>query len=105
MYLLEEVKQTSNGTIEDITQIRDEMLRAKHEFRKQFSFYSQDLINHIFRHPYTKINHLKEDLRVSRSTATKYLDELSEANFLKKKQGRDIYYINSKLFEILVDKK
>jgi Fic family protein len=106
LYLLEGVKQTSIGTIEDITQIREEMLRAKHEIRKQFSFYSQDLINHIFRHPYTKINHLKEDLRVSRPTATKYLDELSEANFLKKvKQGRDNYYINNNLLEILVDNK
>ena len=106
LYLLEGVKQTSIGTIDDITQIREEMLRAKHQIRKQFSFYSQDLINHIFRHPYTKINHLKEDLRVSRPTATKYLDELSEANFLKKvKLGRDNYYINQKLLEILVDNK
>ena len=106
LYLLEGVKQTSIGTIEDITQIREEMLRAKHEIRKNFSFYSQDLINHIFRHPYTKINHLKEDLRVSRPTATKYLDELSDANFLKKvKLGRDNYYINSNLLEILADKK
>jgi len=106
LYLLEGVKQTSKGTIEDIKQIREEMLRAKHQIRKKFSFYSQDLINHIFRHPYTKINHLKDDLRVSRPTATKYLNELTEANFLKKvKQGRDNYYINYNLLEILVDNK
>lgn len=102
LYMLEGVKQTSIGTIEDITQIREEMLKTKHEIRRQFSFYSQDLINHIFRHPYTKINHLKDDLRISRPTATKYLDELSEANFLKKvKQGRDYYFINRNLIEIL----
>lgn len=106
LYLLDGVKQTSIGTIEDIKQIRDEMLRVKHEIRKQFSFYSQDLINHIFRHPYTKINHLKDDLRVSRPTATKYLEELSEAHFLKKvKQGRDNYYINNNLLEILIHNK
>lgn len=106
LYMLEGVKQTSMGTIEDIKLIRDEMLKAKHQIRRQFSFYSQDLINHIFRHPYTKINHLQQDLRVSRPTATKYLDELSEANFLKKvKQGRDNYYINSTLLEILADNK
>lgn len=106
LYLLEGVKQTSIGTIEDIAQIREQMMQAKHQIRRQFSFYSQDLINHIFRHPYTKINYLKEDLKVSRPTATKYLDKLSEANFLKKlKQGRDNYYINSKLLEILVDNK
>lgn len=106
LYMLEGVKQTSKSTIEDITEIREEMLSVKHEIRKQFSFYSQDLINHIFRHPYTKINHLKKDLRISRPTATKYLNELSEANFLKKvKQGRDNYYINYNLLKILVDKK
>lgn len=106
LYMLEGVKQTSIGTIDDIKKIREEMLRVKHQIRKEFSFYSQDLINHIFRHPYTKINHLKEDLRVSRPTATKYLNELSESGFLEKiKQGRDNYYINSILMEILVDNK
>ncbi len=105
LYMLEGVRQTSISTIEDITQIREEMLRTKHQIRKKFSFYSQDLINHIFRHPYTKINHLKEDLRISRPTATKYLDELSEANFLEKvKQGRSNYFINKNLLEILIDK-
>jgi len=106
LYMLEGVKQTSMGTIEDITQIRDEMLKVKHDIRRQFSFYSQDLINHIFRHPYTKINHLKDDLRISRPTAAKYLDELSEAGFLMKlKMGRDNYYVNSNLLDILVDNK
>ena len=106
LYLLEGVKQTSIGTIEDIIQIREEMLKTKHQIRKQYSFYSQDLINHIFSHPYTKINHLKDDLNLSRPTATKYLDELSDANFLKKiKQGRDNYYLNSNLIKIIVKNK
>lgn len=105
IYMLEGVKQTSKGTIEDIIQIRDGMQETKHQIRRQFSFYSQDLINHIFRHPYTKINHLKKDLRVSRPTATKYLDELASAGLLTKhKQGRDNYYINTLLLEILADK-
>lgn len=106
LYMLEGVKQTSIGTIEDIKQIREEMLRTKHQIRKEFPFYSQDLINHIFRHPYTKIQHLMQDLNVSRPTATKYLDELAEAGFLEKvKQGRDNYYINSRLLNILANKK
>ncbi|MCG2587182.1 Fic family protein [Rhodohalobacter sulfatireducens] len=106
LYMLEGVAQTSKGTIADIINIREQMMQAKHQIRKQFSFYSQDLINHIFRHPYTKINHLKEDLRISRPTATKYLDELSGAGFLDKvKQGRDNYYINSKLLVVLTGEK
>jgi Fic family protein len=106
LYMLEGVKQTSIGTIEDISQIRDEMMNTKHQIRDKYSFYSQDLINHIFRHPYTKINHLMEELNVSRPTATKYLDELSNAGFLDKvKQGRDNYYINRRLLEILTDNR
>lgn len=102
LYMLEGVKQTSIGTIADIKLIREQMMHTKHQIRSQFSFYSQDLINHIFRHPYTKINHLKDDLKVSRPTATKYLDQLSEANFLSKvKQGRDNYYINTRLLNVL----
>lgn len=106
LYMLEGIKQTSIGTINDIQQIREEMLSAKHQIRKEFAFYSQDLINHIFRHPYTKIQHLMQDLKVSRPTATKYLDELAEGGFLdKKKQGRDNYYVNRKLLDILATKK
>ena len=106
LYMLEGVKQTSIGTIEDISQIRDEMMNTKHQIRDNFSFYSQDLINHIFRHPYTKINHLMEDLDVSRPTATKYLDELSNAGFLDKvKQGRNNYYINQRLLDIMTDNR
>lgn len=106
LFMLEGVSQTSKGTIKDVTSIREQMMITKHEIRSRFAFYSQDLINHIFRHPYTKINHLKDDLRVSRPTATKYLNELSEAGFLEKvKQGRNNYFINQQLLEILADNR
>lgn len=55
LYILEGIKQTSIDTIQDIKTIREIMMSTKHLIRKNFSFYSQDLINHIFRHPYTKI--------------------------------------------------
>ena len=45
----------------------------------QFRFYSQDLINNLFSHPYTKIQFVEHDLNVSRLTATKYLDALADA--------------------------
>lgn len=46
------------------------MQKYKHEIRKNFRFYSQDLLNILFRHPYTKIEHLEKNLQVSRLTAT-----------------------------------
>jgi Fic family protein len=103
LYMLEGVANTSRQTITVITGIRDLMMDYKHRIRKEFPFYSQDLINHLFKHPYSKINYLKKDLKVSRQTAAKYLDELAEAGLLEKvKQGRDNYYINHALLELLI---
>ena len=53
-------------------------------------------------HPYTKIEFVQNDLNVSRLTATKYLDALTDAELLRKiKVGRTNYYINVALNAIL----
>ena len=53
-------------------------------------------------HPYTKIDFVERDLKVSRLTATKYLDALAGAGFLQKvKVGRSNYYVNVALNAIL----
>ena len=53
-------------------------------------------------HPYTKIEFVQNDLNVSRLTATKYLDALTDAELLRKiKVGRTNYYINMALNAIL----
>ena len=60
-------------------------------------------INHLFNHPYTKIDFLMKTLNVSRPSAAKYLDELTEGGFLhKEKIGRSNYYINITLMNILL---
>ena len=70
--------------------------------RERYRFYSQDLINNLFNHPYTKIDFIRRDLKVSRLTATRYLDELAEGGFVhKQKVGRSNYYINLPLYRIL----
>ncbi len=47
---------------------------------------------------------MQQDLKVSRLTASKYLDALAEAGFVqKKKAGRNNYYINFALNQILLD--
>ena len=75
----------------------------KHRIRNQYKFYSQDLINNLFTHPYTKIAFIERDLNVSRLTATKYLDALAEQRFLQKQKiGRTNYYINVALNRILI---
>lgn len=53
-------------------------------------------------HPYTTIGFVERDLKVSRLTATKYLDALTRAGFVQKvKVGRSNYYVNVALNEVL----
>jgi len=47
---------------------------------------------------------LERSLNVSRKTATNYLNSLTADGFLhKQKSWRDVYYINTALFEILTE--
>ncbi len=66
------------------------------------NIYSQDLLNNLFRHPYKKIEFLEPDLGKARPTATKYLERLVEAGFVRKtKSGKSYYFINDPLMDIL----
>ncbi len=106
VYMLEAVEETASDTIKTIKAMRSLLAEYKHEIREKFKFYSQDLINHLFNHPYTKIDFLKDDLDVSRITATKYIEALVAEGFLQKhRAGRNNYYINKKLVEILTAEK
>ena len=53
-------------------------------------------------HLYTKIEFVQRDLGVSRITATKYLEALTEGGFVQKKKiGRGNYYVNLALNAVL----
>jgi Fic family protein len=102
LYMLTAVEKTTNGAIGTIQAIKALLLDYKHRIRAQHRFYSQDLINNLFSHPYTKIEFIQADLSVSRLTATKYLEALTADGFLeKRKVGRSNYYINVPLYGIL----
>lgn len=102
LYMLQIVEATAADSIQTISRIKDLLLDTKHKIRRDYKFYSQDLINTLFRHPYTKIEFIEKELGVSRLTATKYLDALVAAGLLQKhKAGRSNYYINVNLMEIL----
>ena len=104
LYVLDGVEKTSKQTISVVQQIYDALMRYKHGIRNSCKFYSQDLINNLFFHPYTKIEFIQSSLNVSRITATKYLDVLVEEKYLhKEKIGRSNYYINTALFHILTE--
>lgn len=103
LYMLEGIRQTSIQTTRLIQNIKELMQSHKHKIRAELPrIYSQDLINIIFSHPYTKISHIEEGLQVSRPTATRYLDELSSLGSLTKiKMGKENYYINTDLITCL----
>lgn len=102
LYLLEAVEQTAVQTIATIQAIKAALFDYKHRIREGYKFYSQDLINNLFTHPYTKIEFVQRDLQVSRLTATRYLAALVDGGFLRKQKiGRANYYINVALMPIL----
>ena len=103
LYILKGIEQTSRQTTQLIIDIKSLMQQYKHNLRHQLpNIYSQDLINNLFRHPYTKINFVTEELKVHRNTATKYLDELVRIGLLSKhKISKENFYLNDALFALL----
>jgi Fic family protein len=102
LYMLTAVEATARQGISTIDAIKTALFEVKHRIRADYKFYSQDLINNLFTHPYTKIGFVQDDLGVSRVTATKYLEALTEGGILEKqKVGRFNYYINTRLYQIL----
>lgn len=104
LYMLTAIEQTAAQTCLTVKAIYEALLDYKHRIRANHRFYNQDLINSLFTHPYTRISFIERDLQVTRLTATKYLDHLTEDGFLEKqKNGRNSYYINVALKRILTD--
>lgn len=102
LYMLKGVAVTAQHTTRLVEGIGSLLQKHKQEIRANYRFYSQDLINHIFRHPYTKVAFLERDLSVSRATATRYLDALAQGGILAKHRlGRKNYYINRELVNLL----
>jgi Fic family protein len=105
LFILNGVEETSRQTIMLIEEINRLMLAAKQKMRAELpKIYSQDLLNNLFRHPYTKIEFVVEELQVTRKTAAKYLDELVDIGLLQKHRiTKDNFYLNVGLYELLLN--
>lgn len=103
LFMLEAVEQTSIQTTGIIRGIKKLMMDYKQKIRTELpKIYSQDLINNLFKHPYTKIDFLVEDLGITRQTASKYLDQLIELKLITlHKIGKENFYINTALYDFL----
>ena len=104
LYILKGVEETSKNTIYMIESIKELMDKYKKEISTNYKkIYSHELLNLLFKHPYTKIDFLEKELGIARQTASKYLDALAEGGYLKKEKfGRNNLYINVPLYTIFL---
>ncbi|MCR5659535.1 MAG: Fic family protein [Bacteroidales bacterium] len=105
LFMLKGVETTAEDTILLVKNIGSLMAEYKGIIRPDFgSKYNHELLNGLFYHPYTKIDHVVHNMQVSRQTAAKYLDRIVALGLLRKeKMGKENYYINTKLMNLFIE--
>lgn len=103
LYLLDGVEKTSmltNGLINDIVK---QMEATLEHGKARIKWYNKEVNEAIFSQPYCRPKTIGEALeKSSRTTLTKYMDELVGAKILTpKKEGKEVYYLNDDLIRIL----
>jgi Fic family protein len=104
MFMLNAIESTAALTTKRIQSIRDLLQETLESARKSLptKVYSKELIELIFRQPYTKAQFLVEAGIAERKTAAVYLKSLENTGILKKqKVGKENLYLNKKLYSLL----
>jgi len=104
LFMLDAVEQTANQTRERITVIRKLLDHTLEDAKAKLParVYSKDLIELIFRQPYTKAQFIVDAGLAERKTAASYLKEMEKAGILSfQKVGRESLYLNVKLYDCL----
>lgn len=106
LYMLDMIEVTSIRGLEQINKITSCMESTADEIKNKLpKIYSKDLIEILFRLPYTKRQHLIDENIGNPKTVGNYLMTLEENGFLKSvKVGKEKLYLNQKLLKILEDK-
>lgn len=100
-YMLVGVEQTARATTTTINSIKNLMDRIKNTLRDKTNFYTKDLLEILFVHPYTRIESISNKLKITRQTASKYLKKCEELKIVQCiKIGKNNYYVNVELCEI-----
>jgi Fic family protein len=105
LFMLQGVETIAIQTIELVKNIvlliQEYKITLRNVLKKS---YSHEILNNLFRHPYTKIEYVMKDVGVSRVTATLYLEKLVQAKVLTKhKIGKTNYYLNHALISLLTN--
>ncbi|KGQ70913.1 addiction module protein, partial [Chelonobacter oris] len=87
-----------------IKKIKELMQQHKQKIRSELpKTYTHELINNLYKHPYTKIDFVIEDCQIHRNTATKRLEALVKLGILNKlKIGKENFYVNIELYNLLM---
>ena len=104
LYMLDAIQTTGVETREKVVAIRklmDQTLEAG-RVKLPAKMYTKELIELLFRQPYTKVQHVVDAGIAERKTAAVYLRELEKAGILRsRKSGREVLFLNVKLFQLL----
>jgi Fic family protein len=104
LYMLDAIQTTAVETREKIVSIRKLIDQTLGIGRQKLpgKVYSKELIELLFYQPYTKVQNLVEAGMAERKTAAVYLRELEKAGILRsKKSGREVLFLNVRLFQLL----
>ena len=104
MFMLNAIESTAALTTRRITNIRTLLQETLESAKKELpsKVYSKELIEVIFRQPYTKGQFLVDAGIAERKTAAEYLKSLEKAGILKKQTvGKENLYLNKKLYALL----
>lgn len=104
LYMLSGVEQTARQTMFVVEAIIMLMQKVKLQLQQKYSFYSRELLDALFVHPYTKVEFIRNALGISRVTAMRRLNTLTSDGILTCHAiGRANYYVNTELYELLLN--
>jgi Fic family protein len=103
LYMLKAIEETSRGTLHLIDAIREAMEITAGIMKKQpGKLYSKDFLEMLFEKPYIRIGDIVDEGIASRNIAANYLRTLEKTGVVRsEKKGRDVLYINTRLYDIL----
>jgi hypothetical protein len=104
--MLDMVEQTALKGLERLNLITKAMEKMTSEIKTKLpKIYSKDLVEILFRLPYTKRQHLIDENIGNAKTVGNYLITLEENGILQSvKMGKEKLYLNQKLLKILENK-
>ena len=103
IYMLKGIEETSEFTINFIKKINESFESTCTKIKEKLpKIYSKELVALIYYEFYTKNIYFRQQLELSRATATKYLKLLVKEGFLiEEKVGKEVIYKNKALFDLI----